>query len=481
MRRKHLQMRKGTVCGARNRGPGLYVLCLLLVLLCAPHPARAEELKHAGTTPPEDPLAGRIQESPSLPDLIESAYRRNPAIRAARQAWRAKIEELRVVTALPDPMLTGTYFPEPIETRLGPQDWNLNISQAIPFPGKLSKKGEMVRADAELARLELDRTVRDVVVKVRESYHELLYIQTARRIAERNKALVDQARAIAETGHAQDRAAFVDVAKAQSQVAQLHYDIILLDDLYETEAARLNALLDRTPGAPFGRFGELPLEPLAYSLEEIYALARSGQEEIRMADARVRKAEAGQDLARLQYLPDFRLGLFYAGIGRPDLPTPPPDAGRDALGIQAGITLPLWFGKNNGRLAGAEAGRRRARALKEARINETNAAVRSVYFRLRNAERLVRLYRDQLLPQAARSVEVAEVWFREGEGSFSDFIETEAVWYNFELSLARARADYGKSLARLERLVGRSLTRRDAPSAGEDADGEGEAPPEVTP
>ncbi len=59
-------------------------------------------------------------------------------------------------------------------------------------------------------------------------------------------------------------------------------------------------------------------------------------------------------------------------------------------------------------------------------------------------------------------MEIAETWFQQGQSSFSDFIEAQSVWYNFQLALARARADYGKNLARLERYVGQSITvRRD--------------------
>ncbi len=75
----------------------------------------------------------------------------------------------------------------------------------------------------------------------------------------------------------------------------------------------------------------------------------------------------------------------------------------------------------------------------------------------RNAERIVTLYETDLVPQAARSIEIAEVWYREGESSFTDFIETQSVWYNFQLALARAKADYGINLARLERLAGKRL------------------------
>ena len=106
--------------------------------------------------------------------------------------------------------------------------------------------------------------------------------------------------------------------------------------------------------------------------------------------------------------------------------------------------------------------------MRAARVNDTRARIRSLYFRLGNAGRLITLYRDELLPQAARSLEVAETWFREGQGSFSDFVETESVYYNFQLALARAAADHGKYLARLERLTGRSLTVRDAPAPAEE-------------
>ncbi len=83
---------------------------------------------------------------------------------------------------------------------------------------------------------------------------------------------------------------------------------------------------------------------------------------------------------------------------------------------------------------------------------------------MNNADRLIKLYRDELIPQAARSIELAETWFQEGESSFSDFIEAQSVWYNFQLTFVRAKADYGKYLARMERLVGRSLTERDSAS-----------------
>ena len=399
-----------------------------------------------------------LAESILLADLIDQAYAHNPSIQQAREAWRATVEEYRVTTGYPDPQLMVTWFPEPIETRLGPQDWNAQLSQMIPFPGKLSKAGELVEADARIARLKLDKTIKGTLLAVQESYYELWYIRQAKAVTQHNTNLLNHIRKIAETGHADNRTTLTDVVKAQSQTGQLQYDALLLEELEQTEITRLNGLLNRAPESALGSLAPPVFQPIAADLETIYQLAEATQEDILIAQVGVEKGDTKVSLARFQNLPDFKVGFFYAGIGEPDVPVQPRDAGRDAIGLQAGISIPLWFGKNNSRVDKAMAEKSRARAEKQVRINNVQTKIRTLYFKARNARRVLTLYETDLVPQAAKSMEIAEVWYREGEASFTDFIETQSVWYNFQLALARATADYGINLARLEQMAGKRLT-----------------------
>jgi outer membrane protein TolC len=435
----------------------LYFISIFVLLLGITHlfsaSARAGDLDHQPTD--EGPS---LEDTVRLTDLIEQAYSNNPSIQQARESWRATVENYRVTTGYPDPQLMVTWFPEPIETRLGPQDWNAQISQMIPFPGKLSKAGELVAADAQIARLKLDMAVKETLLAVRESYFELWYIRQAKSVTEHNARLLDHLRKISETAHADNRATLTDVIKAQSQSGQLQYDALLLEELERTEVVRLNGLLNRPPELAVGRLETPVLSPLSADVETIYGLAETNQEEILMAQVGVDKGDTKVSLARFQNLPDFKVGLFYAGIGEPDVPVQPRDAGRDAIGLQAGISIPLWFGRNNSRVNKARAEKAMARAEKSVRINAVRTQIRTLYFKARNAQRIVSLYETNLVPQAARSMEIAEVWYREGESSFTDFIETQSVWYNFQLALARAKADYGINLARLERMAGMHLT-----------------------
>ena len=352
----------------RSRRPSI-LFCILLLL------GMSASLTFAEVMPDLKGLESRIIQGPDVSDFVAYAYLANPTIQSSREAWKAVVERYRITTGYPDPTIIATYFPRPIETRLGPQDWNITLSQAIPFPGKLSKAGELVQADARIAQLNLDKSVRDAVVRIRESYHELLYIAEAKRVVAQNVELLDHLRKVGETAYAKDRVAFIDVVKAQSQSAQLQYDALLLEELDQTERTQLNTLLNRSPGAEIGPLRQDSLLPVEYKLDEIYKLASANQEEIQIAETQIQKSETRIGLAKYENLPEFRVGFFYAGIGTPDVPTPPKDAGRDAIGIQFGMTIPLWPGKILGRVEEARAEAQRARSNKTAQINETNGQI----------------------------------------------------------------------------------------------------------
>ncbi|MCA1787915.1 MAG: TolC family protein, partial [Desulfobacteraceae bacterium] len=144
-------------------------------------------------------------------------------------------------------------------------------------------------------------------------------------------------------------------------------------------------------------------QKVVYSLDEVYDLAMLHQEDILMAEEQVHKSEQAIQLTRLETLPSFRVGLFYAAIGDPDVATPPPDAGDDAMGVQFGMNLPLWFGKNKSRTAQALAEKEKAQAEKTDTANKVRAGISRLWFKLENAERLITLYENDLLPQAVAS------------------------------------------------------------------------------
>lgn len=430
-------------------------LCLLQFLAAAMLTPAA-----GGVEPESMDLRERLLKGPRLSDVVSYAYQANPTIQAAKAKWHASLERVRVDSGYPNPQASMAYWPESAVDDLDSKKIEVMLSQTIPFPGKLGATAEAAQAEANGNRVDLDRAVRDVVVGVRESFHELAYIREAGRIARQNRELIGEIQAMGESAYAKDRAALIDVLKAQSQAAQSGYDALLLEELERTEVARMNALLDRQREAPIGPLAQEPHRPVLHSLDEIDSLAAKSGPEIQLARTGIEKAHARARMARYENYPEFMLGLLYEETA----PDEPDTSRRRMYGLQFGMSLPLWFRQNSARNAAAGADLEEAEAMAAAAGNDTRARVHETYFRMKNAERLMALYRDHLIPQALKSMETAETWSRQGAGSLTDYGETQSVWYNFQLALARSRADYGKYLARLEGLAGRGLTARDPPA-----------------
>lgn len=402
----------------------------------------------------------RLSNQMSLSDLLTYAYLTNPSVKASREAWKISIENYRIGTSYPDPQLMTTYFPAPIETRLGPQDWNLTLTQAIPFPGERGQKGRVLEADVKIAKLALDKTVKNMVNEISESFFELIYIQKAEGIARANLNLNQELVKISENAYAHDQGLFYDISKARAQTAQIQYDILLLQELEQTEKARINTLLNRRPDALLGSARELAVREVVYTLDDIYTHSLALQEDVLIADETIQKSDEAIKLSKYESLPSFKIGLFYAAIGEPDVMNKPPNAGDDSVGIQFGVNIPLWVGRNQSQIHKALAARRKASADKEMITNNIYEKISRTWFRLQNSRRLMTLYEKELIPQSMQSVQTAETWYRQGQGSFSDFLEIQATAYNFQLSLARARADYQKALVKLEQLTGMTLDRQ---------------------
>jgi outer membrane protein TolC len=422
---------------ARNISPGAVVAAVLLLMTGGAARAGA---------------GGEV----TLAGLEEEARRANPEIASAREAWRAATAAQGLETALPDPALAFRWWPGWGASEEPPDRYEVMLSQSFPPRGKRSAAGRRNVAAAHWARLELERTVRDTVRGVRESYHELRYLRRAREVAHANSGLLQRVIGAGETAYARGGASLNEVLRANAQKAQGEYDLVLLGELEAVETARLNALLGRPSESPVGPLAEEPFRPVTRSLEEVEALVLVHRQELLQAGLEEEKMRAEGEMARAEGRPEFMLGASYEFTQAAE--------GKDAegmLGLQAGFTFPLWSGKNRSRREVAAAGLDRARAMKEAQTNETRTMLRENWYRLRNAQRLVALYRGQLLPEALRALSAAEARLGSGVGTIGELAEVQAFWYSAGLAEARAEADHGRALAWLEAQAGQRLGERE--------------------
>jgi len=392
----------------------------------------------------------------NLNQLVKIAVDNNPQLKVQKLEWQRLIHQYKQVTSLNDPTLVYSESLSPIETRLGPQDRVLSFNQKLPYRGKLALKGEVVKKDIEMAKVKYDKASRDLTVSLKQAFFELVYLENAIKITTQNKRLLEQVNQVATADYASNVSALNDVAKAQSQYAQVAYDLTLLEELRSTEKTRINTILNRAPEFSFEINSQTRM-PAAFKHEvaSLYQWAESN-EEITLADIAIQKSQVQSKLSDYASKPNFILGARYSQIGARDVPNLR-DNGKDAFSINFGMSIPLNRGKNDAIKEQAKLQHLKQVENKKTIQNQLRNAVKSTYFKLNNAYRQTVLYKDNLIPQANRAAQIAQLQYRENKGSIASYLETQSAWLNFQLAYQRAVADYWSNLTQMEKLTGKKL------------------------
>lgn len=390
-----------------------------------------------------------------LNQLIKSAMQNNASLKSKKLAWQSLIQKYPQAIALNDPRISYSKAIRPIETRLGSQNHVLSLNQRIPYPGKLDLKGEIVWSEIKMAKVSYNKTSRDLVVKIKKSFHELVYLENAIQLSLKNKKLLETINHISTADYASNTSTLNDIAKAQSQYAQVSYDVQLLKELRSTEKTRINTLLNRHPEQAF-RIHYYTRKPtkLAHSLIRLYQWAE-GNEALLIANLAIEKRAGEKKLASYTDLPDFDIGLRYNQIGSGLSGLSNID--NDGLSVSVSINIPLNFEKNNAVKEQARLNQLKSIEDKKVIRHSLRNNIKGIYFKLNNSYRLITLYGDNLIPQANRAMQISQLQYRQNKGSIANYLTTQSTWLNFQLAYQRAIADYAKNLAEMEKLTGRSL------------------------
>ena len=167
----------------------LFLLGATLILAAAPVPADAPE--------PLDSIVDFHVSDLQLAELIGAVLEENPQIQSARALWRSKAERVPQERSLPDPMVSYRYYARPPETRVGPQDQGLELSQAVPWFHKRALQGERAEHLASGVAWRVQDLERALVAELKRAYFDVAYLQEALAVNSEETALLQRFEEIA--------------------------------------------------------------------------------------------------------------------------------------------------------------------------------------------------------------------------------------------------------------------------------------------
>lgn len=405
---------------------------------------------------PADRIVGAIDDA-HLRALVGDVLDRNPGLAAARAKAKAATAVPEQARSLPDPMAGVTAFLMTPETRVGPQQLMLMLSQKFPWFGKLGlrERAAVLAAAAAEADVEVKRL--SLVTETRRLWYELGFLDTWTKIVKLDRETLGHYEELARTRYATGSGLEQSMIKIQAEMTRDDRRLLEIGTRRASIVASINALRAR-PGEQ-----AIPeVDPTWPSFvenrpDDWRATALSSRPELARADAMIDRASALVDLAGKARKPDVTLGLTYTLVGRradtAGEMNPPEGNGRDILGVSAGVNLPIWRKKIDAGIEQAVDEKNAAEEMRRSVVASIDGAIGDLGQRLDLTRNEIELDHRVLTVQAEQSLSSAEAGYSAGSIRALDLLDAERTLLAVRTATARARADYAIALAKLEGTI----------------------------
>lgn len=397
-----------------------------------------------------------------LSELVTEALERNQALKASEQEVTAKEAQVGPQGAYEDPMLSFEAMNYPVDTfsarEFGMTGNQVSLSQKVPFPGKLGKKSDTARSEADAQKEMLRRKRLEIVRDLKRAYDELFVSYKKLDLLNEQKTLYAQLIDVTRSRYSLGKAAQAEVLNLQLEEANVMDQILVQRKQVQAKLGELNHLLGRVDHNAYlyGRpedlvktpfdFAKHPEKEIADKVVAAGPMAKEKQAMVAAADSRLSYAKRG-------YLPDLEFKLGYT-FRKPS----PGDRGVDFASAMVGITIPLWAGaKQSEEVRGASAERQRAEAMLSEQRIELAHMVHVLYAEIEESNQRITLYEGGVLPLTRQAAASGRSAYLTGKIDYATLLSLISKRYQMEMAYYEALATYESKLAELEALAGEPL------------------------
>ncbi len=362
--------------------------------------------------------------------------------------------------------------------------------QALADLWLIPARQDVAQAQLRQAILRVADRAIETVAEVKRLYARIQYAQRAIELIRANMDIVDQARRLIQTQQAAGKATLVEVNVARIRYLRLQSELVAMEAEYRSLKRQL--LMAMGFGASTDQWTVTPLHELQQAIEpppEEEALARTAEEhrlDLLAANWSLTAAERRIELMRREGWPDVAVGFGFERAAAPRSQKPSLGSGvgnalaqevlgggvetapimpfraepRDVdwtAGPMIDVELPI-FDWNQAQTAKALHEFKQEWAEYEARRQSIASKVRETAVMYRQAYDQVRFFREAVLPEVERNLEVVRESYRAGREEVTIFLQVQEDVIMTRLTALAFLRDLLVNRAELERQVGGRLT-----------------------
>jgi len=373
----------------------------------------------------------------SLSELVEALKESNPQLRSASQAAKAIEFGITPAQALDNPILSVSQDP----LKNGPFNVNSStgmtwgLSQNFPWPGKKRLAGEIVQAQAESTKEQVNQLKTQLIGQLKSVWVSWQQTTAQIDITQSQIQRLEQIKEITKIRYANNAAAFGDYVNAQVTQSQLQTDLLGLERQQKVSADQIAMLV--------GARDSLKVKTVtpsvgmsAEKLEQLETLALDVNPQVKSSQFNVDSARKNVELAELGKLPDFSVGVMAHSAS-------PPWGFRnnESYALNLGVTFPLYYGQKEKKLVDqAKAYLNSAREADESLRQQVVFGVRSAYHQWTQSLDQMKLMEERVVKQAQIGYRLTLANYSTGQSTYSDLLNAFNTLKSTEVTREQVRS-----------------------------------------
>ncbi|MCK5830411.1 MAG: TolC family protein [Methylococcales bacterium] len=377
--------------------------------------------------------------------MVEEVLKANPQMGVARAVWQASTAKIKQQGSLKDPMLAFNMAPLTIDSDSTDFVQQLQLSQDLPWPGKLSLQNDTAMHNARKDEEKINLLRLELSALAKKLYGDWYFIHQAYIIHYENVQLLTHVNQIAKIRYRIGKANQQEILQSELELSLIEQHKYVLNQQRTEILGHINTLLSRHADTPLPIATSLPHPISMKTLSNLKNNGLDNHPKIKAISADIKSSELKKKTAILKAFPDFNIKAGYSTqMNNSDK--------HFTLGVA--FNLPFNISKYQSIKDEAIANLKRAQWEKQDQVQELAELIQLYYSKVKKYKNTLVLYKRKILPLAKQNKKAALANYQTGSGGFLELIRAEKNWHSARLKEKQMLVDYHESLALFEYAVG---------------------------
>ena len=388
----------------------------------------------------------------NLDDLIHFAKESSPSLAAVKFQIKADESRIKINSNLPDPLISFGVANLPINSFSFTQEAMtgkmISVTQAIPFPGKLSTIKELNEFDKTISTNQYRENENNISLLMKRLYFQLYYSKKEYEVIQNKKELFSALAEVLNSRSQNSLASQKDVIMNDYQISVAEDKLIAINSDQQNILSNISVLTEKEIKISEIDFSEInQLEKL-----DLTNLSLEANPSINKLKSMINKSAKKIELTDYNYYPDFKFTVQY---NQRDIISKTNTNLNDFISFIVGFNLPINFG---GRI---DAATEESEYTQKYFEQNENAVRQDLSIKLQTAEenykslkKRLALINNELIEKAELNYKTTLSAYQTDKASFNDVVASINFLFDEKLKRDKIITELNKTISEIIYLTG---------------------------